>query len=105
MVPKVGHEAQFITALAGAHQVAHGKLGWQGQAELIHDLDVFEQMFGSPYKTTTKEEQIAEIKELLQQAFLQDIMEHAEWLTEEEAAKRKASQEVLFGDKDRGQVP
>lgn len=100
LVAKFGKEMDFFKAMQQAHMIAHGSLGWQGHAELMYELGAFEALTGKkPDPKWTKEETIAVLKELVQQAHLQSIMDHAEWVTREEAEKRRQAQEVLFGSK------
>ena len=102
LVAKVGHEDQFLESMAKAHKIAHGTLGWQGMAEMMYEIGGIDLISAGEIKVDpnwTRKEHIEAIKEVLQRAHLQDIMDHAEWLTEEEADKRKKSTEVLYGHK------
>lgn len=103
LVAKVGQEDLFLEQLAQAHKIAHGALGWQGQAEIMYEIGAYEAITGKALDPSlTKEEGIAVVKDLIQQAHLQSIIEHAEWVTPEEADKRRKAQEVLFSHKDHG---
>jgi hypothetical protein len=103
LVAKVGQEDLFLERMAAAHKIGHGALGWQGHAEMMYEIGAYDAIMEKPLDPKlTKEEGIAVIKELIQQAHLQSIMEHAEWVTEEEADKRRKAQEVLFSHKDHG---
>lgn len=98
LVPLVGKEDQFKEAMLKAHQIAHGKLGWQGQAELMVEvgLDV---ALGLP-KSKYRKVNVRRVMDYLKQAFLQDIAQYSEWLTREEAEKRSNSMKVLYGEKE-----
>lgn len=102
LVAKVGQEQEFLEAMEKAHRTAHGSLGWQGMAEMMFEIGGIDIISAGEIKAQpdwTREEHIAAIKDLLQQIHLQAIMDHAEWVTEEEAEKRRKAKEVLFGTK------
>lgn len=102
LVAKIGKEDLFLESMAKAHKIAHGALGWQGMAEMMFEIGGLDLISAGEVKAQpdwTREEHIAAIKEVLQQAHLQDIMDHAEWIPEEEAEKRRKSTEVLYGHK------
>jgi len=97
----VGHEDKFHKAIESATAIAQGKLGWDGHAEIMLKIGGIGLITGgaiNPDPKWTEQEHKDAIKELLQNMHLQEIYEHGEWLTEEEAIKRKNSTEVLFGD-------
>ena len=103
LVPKVGKEQEFLAAINEAAKIAHGKLGWRGQAEIFHEIGALPLMgVELDQVNTTKEEQLQIIEDYIKQSYLQTIMTYGEWITEEEADKRRKSTEVLFGDKDGG---
>ena len=103
LVAKVGKEQQFLEQLHNAARIAQGSLGWDGQADIMYACGGIEIVSGGEIKADpkwTEAEHKQAIKELLQQCHLQSIMENAEWVTEEEADKRRKSLEVLYGNKD-----
>lgn len=102
LVPKIGHEQQFVEALIAAEQVANGPLGWKGAADIIFECGGMGVLAPGEVESDPKwtpEEHKAKIEEYLKAAHLQSIMEHGEWIPEAEAEKRKATQEVLYGHK------
>lgn len=102
LAPKVRHEKQFLDALGEAHKMAHGALGWAGHAEMMYELGGIAIISAGEVKANpkwTKEEHIEAIKDLLQQVYMQKIMDHGEWVTREEAEKRRKATEILFGNK------
>lgn len=102
LVPKIGHEQKFVEALMAAERVAHGALGWKGMAEIMYEcggMGILSAGKVEPDPKWTPEEHRAKIEEYLKAAHFQSIMDHGEWLSEEEAEKRKATQEVLYGHK------
>lgn len=98
LVPKVGQEDLFYEALGSANKIATSSLGWRGMAEMFHKLGPKELGFNMP-KDLTNEQQIDTIEQYLKDIYLRTINEHGEWLTEEEALKRKQSTEILYGHK------
>lgn len=94
LVPKPGKEQEFMAAMAEAHKIAHGALGWQGQAEMMVELglDKVHKLRGA------KKARITQMKRLLQQMFLHNIYIHGDWVTPEEADKRSRTTATLFGE-------
>lgn len=95
LVPKFGQEKQFYKALSEMSKVATGTLGWKGQAEMMIDLDLTKAL--EVKLKGNKEEKTKQMIEHLQQSFLSSIYEHGEWVSKEEANKRKISRKVLYG--------
>ncbi len=97
LVPKPERLEDFKAIMVEMATIAHGSLGWQGQAEIFYELD-FEQIFGYKLKAKTKKGQINEIKKFIQQCFMDKLMEVSEWLPEEGAAARMTNINTLFVD-------
>lgn len=95
LVPKIGKEKEFLQAMSDMQKIGHGKLGWKGQAELMVDLDMSEAL--EVELKGTREEKVQQMMEYLQQAHLQSVYEYGEWLSKEEAEKRRVSKKVLYG--------
>lgn len=105
LVPKIGHEQKFVEALMAAERVAHGALGWKGMADIMFECGGMGILSAGEVEVApnwTDEQHKAVIEEYLKAAHFQSIMDYAEWVTEEEAEKRRRAQEVLFSHKDHG---
>lgn len=97
LVPKVGHEIQFVEALQKAHQIGHGALGWQGQAEMMVELGMVEILKKEGVKfPKSKEGQITKMRHVVIGMFMDNIYQHGDWVTKKEAKKRQNSQTILF---------
>ena len=97
LVPKVGHEIQFVEALEKAQQIGHGSLGWQGQAEMMVDLGLTATLEAEGVKfPKNREKKIEKMRHILIGMFMDSIYEHSDWLTPKQAEKRKNSQTILF---------
>ena len=97
LVAKPGKQKEFVEAMMSAHKIAHGALGWKGQAEMMWECGAAEVMFG--IKTKSKKKALPLLEALIRQAFLQTIMDNAEWIPEEQAKGRHIANKVLFGSK------
>lgn len=97
LVAKPGKDQEFIKALESTQQIAHGSLGWDGQAEMMVDLGLHTAI-GVSLKGSRKQK-IKKMREYLIQTFLSSIYDTAEWVTEEEAEKRRVAKTVLFSPK------
>lgn len=100
LVPKIGHETLFREAIANATHIAQGTLGYKGMAEIFQTTGIAEHIGIDVKAGLSKEEEIDYIVKYLKDMYLSSIMEHGEWIPEEEAEKRRKSTEVLFGAKE-----
>lgn len=98
LVPKVGHDAKFVEALNNAIQIGQGKLGWQGQAEIMFNLGLIENL-GLKIKGKTNKQKIACIKNYLITAAMEEIYTYGEWIPEKQAKLRDKAKTVLYGPK------
>ena len=100
LVPKPGKEAEFEEAFKQAAQIGHGALGWQGQAEMMVELGLDKEL----KLRGTKKARITQMRRHLQSIFLETIYKHGDWVTPEEADKRRKSLTTLFGKQDEDKV-
>lgn len=98
LVPKPGKEQEFKDQLTKIHDIAHGALGWQGQAEMFYSIDSTGKAFGVKLKGS-KKNRLNQLKKMIQQSFLQSLYQYAEWVPEEQAKNRHAYNKVLYGEK------
>lgn len=98
LVPKIGQEEKFLDALRSAQQIGNGKLGWDGQAEMMLDLGLLPSV-GIKLKKGTREQQLKQVKELLQQCFVDNINTYGEWVTPKVAKTRKLLYASKLDDK------
>lgn len=99
LVPKVGKEKQFKETLENINQIANGKLGWKGHAEMYVDMGL-ESHFGmKPAKN--REAGIEVMIKKLQEAFCSGLVEFGEWLTPEQVEQRKRAITALYGKTDK----
>lgn len=98
LVPKVGKEVEFLKAMQDTATIARGTLGWRGQAEMMYDLELTEHL-GLDIKGLEKEQALQKIEEYVKQAYLQTIFDFGEWVTKEEADRRRKASKVLYGSK------
>lgn len=97
LVPKPEKLKEFKQIILELEAVSKGRLGWKGQAEVFLQLD-FEAILGYKLKSTTKEEQLEEIQELLKQAFLDRLLDISDLVSKEEAKTRMDTINTLYTD-------
>ena len=101
LVPKVGKEAEFSQKLAEAHQIGHGALGWQGQAEMMIELGLDQSLeAGGVRFPKNKKKRIDKMRQILIGCFMDDIHKYGEWVTKEEAKQRAEMTDILYKDLD-----
>lgn len=98
LVAKPGKEQEFYKALESTIQIAHGSLGWDGQAEMMVDLGL-DSAIGAPLKGSRKQK-IKKMKDFLIQTFLGSIYEVSDWVTPEQAENRRKATKVLLDPKN-----
>jgi hypothetical protein len=98
LVAKPGKQKEFEEAMANTVKIAQGTLGWKGQAEMMWEIGAAEVMFG--IKTKSKKKGVVQLEDMIRQAYLQTIMDNAEWVPEEQAKGRHQANKILFGEKD-----
>jgi len=98
LVPKVGQDKEFTQAFNNAVQIGQGKLGWQGQAELMYNLGLIEHI-GFKLKGS-KRQKIAAIKNYLITIAMEEIYTYGEWVPVKQAELRIKAKTILYGPKD-----
>ena len=99
LVPKVGQEIEFAKSLEEINQIANGKLGWDGHAEMFVDLNAdVELKFRTSY---SRKARIKKAKKMLQEAFCSNLVKYGEWLTPEQAEQRSKAITALYGKADK----
>jgi len=100
LAPKVGKEKEFWQAMAEAHKIGTGALGWDGQAEIMSEIlshKDAEQQFGMKLPKD-KNRRKAKLRGLIIQSFVGKIFELSDWVTKEEADTRMQYNEILYID-------
>lgn len=93
-IPKLGKEKEFEEAIAFMDR-SKG-IGWKEHAEMQYDLGVHD-FLGFELEGETKVEQIKCLENILKQIALNNFLEVAEQVTEEEAKRRKLAVKTLYG--------
>lgn len=86
LVAKVGKEVQFMEKIAQATE--YNSFGWKEIAKLVRQLD----------RESFEDLTLREIEQELKRATYDSIMQYAEWMTPEEAAKREKIFDLLYSD-------
>jgi hypothetical protein len=97
LVAKPGKEQEFLKAMQDAHNIGHGSLGWQGQAEIMYKTGIHQVMGIKIRKGTSETAAIKKVKECIIGLYMSSIYENSEWVTPEVAEKRKIANAVLYG--------
>lgn len=92
--PKPQQTKEFLGALEEAHKIGHGPLGWAGMTKLMMELGLDKHLGIKGKKRIRKKK----LRRMLEQTFISSIMQHADWVSLEEAKNRRESEAVLYGE-------